>query len=256
MSNIAALSAPDRQADATALWGILGGMGPRASAEFLKTIYEDSDWAREQEAPRVVLLSDPTMPDRTTSLLAGRDDLLRQRLIDGIARLFACGATNAIVCCLTIHPLLAELPLEWRARVVSLVDVIFDVVTRSRARHLLICTDGTRQSRLFESHPAWPAVRDRVVLPAAGDQRRVHDLLYAIKEDRYVPEEAVAILHELMDTYGVSSYIAGCTEAHILAKDQARLTGRDRRDVCIDPLTSIIPIIAGRAPVPRLARPA
>ena len=45
--------------------GILGGMGPLTSAEFLKTIYEVNISGPEQDAPACVLYSDPSVPDRT-----------------------------------------------------------------------------------------------------------------------------------------------------------------------------------------------
>jgi aspartate racemase len=53
--------------------GILGGMGPVASAEFLKTIYEDQLDPDEQGAPIVMMYSDPTFPDRTKAFLASNN---------------------------------------------------------------------------------------------------------------------------------------------------------------------------------------
>jgi aspartate racemase len=47
--------------------GVLGGMGPLASAEFLKTIYEESLDGPEQTAPQVVLHSDGSSPGCTGS---------------------------------------------------------------------------------------------------------------------------------------------------------------------------------------------
>jgi aspartate racemase len=126
---------------------------------------------------------------------------------------------------------------------------------RSPARHLLVCTDGARRARLFENHPLWPRTRDRFVVPADDDQRRVHALLYAIKTGRCDGDQ-VAILETLLQQYGVVSWIAGCTEAHLLAKVQARLSGRPRRDVCLDPLTTIVPMIAGRIPASTFDLPA
>ena len=51
--------------------GIVGGLGPMASAEFLKTVYEYGIGENEQDAPIVLMYSDPTFPDRTESFLAG-----------------------------------------------------------------------------------------------------------------------------------------------------------------------------------------
>ena len=52
--------------------GVVGGMGPLASAEFVKTIYEHSLGEREQASPTVLMHSDPTFPDRTQLLPCGR----------------------------------------------------------------------------------------------------------------------------------------------------------------------------------------
>ena len=57
----------------TKLLGILGGMGPLASAEFLKTIYEYGTRDLEQRSPACILYSDPTFPDRTQTIVNGEE---------------------------------------------------------------------------------------------------------------------------------------------------------------------------------------
>ena len=41
--------------------GVVGGLGPLVSAEFLKAIYEQSSWTREQDAPRVLAVLRPDL---------------------------------------------------------------------------------------------------------------------------------------------------------------------------------------------------
>ena len=53
----------ERAASPRALLGIVGGLGPLASAEFLKTLYEENPFEVEQEGPACLLLSDPNVPD-------------------------------------------------------------------------------------------------------------------------------------------------------------------------------------------------
>src|SRR4051794_23649290 len=74
--------------------GIVGGLGPLASAEFLKTIYKQSPREREQEAPRVLLYSDPTFLDRTEALLNGSDSQLLDQLVEALTRLRHIGASR------------------------------------------------------------------------------------------------------------------------------------------------------------------
>ncbi len=171
-------------------------MGPLASAEFLKTIYEQSLGGLEQHSPIVMVYSDPTVPDRTEALLTGSSDVLLGELTKAIRSLRQLGASRIALCCMTIHYLLPKLPLDLRESVVSLLDVAYE-----------------------------------------RDQERIHhDLIYPIKgnADR---RELLALLESLLAKYEVDSFVAGCSEVHILAKAVARAGGPKNGDRCIDPLT-------------------
>jgi aspartate racemase len=226
------------------IWGILGGMGPLASAEFVNTIYQETVGGTEQESPHVILLSDPTIPDRTEYLLKGQGDVLLERLVTGLESLVAMGATRIVICCMTIHPLVPRLDLELRKKIISLVDVTLEAVLQRRSRHLLFCTTGTRKLELFEQHPLWPSARDLTILPDDEDQKAIHQMLYEVKSRQevlaYVP-----FVEDMMNKYGARTYIAGCTEMHLVAKAHEEFCGRDRREFCIDPLTEIISMMHG-----------
>jgi aspartate racemase len=228
------------------IWGILGGMGPLASAEFVSSIYRETFSGREQQAPRVLLLSDPTIPDRTECLLNGDHEMLLERLAAGVGQLVLMGATRIVICCMTIHPLVPRLPSFWQRKIISLLDSTLNAVLVSHTRHLMVCTTGTRRLRLFEQHPLWPEVKNRIVFPAEEDQQRIHQLLYGIKGQEQIGP-LIALIEELLEKYGVHSYIAGCTEMHILAKAHENLKGRSRREFCIDPLTEILFMMQPRA---------
>src|SRR5215510_14138151 len=98
--------------------GVLGGMGPLASAEFAKTIYELSGEIsmREQAAPVVLMYSDPAFPDRTEAFLRGETQPLLTRLIKALELLCSMGASQLVICCMTIHYLLPQVPGALRER--------------------------------------------------------------------------------------------------------------------------------------------
>ena len=220
------------------LLGILGGLGPLASAEFLKTIYECSPRTSEQHWPRVVMYSDPTFPDRTETLLAGLDDLLLEPLVEALGHLERLGANRIVICCVTLHHLLPKLPPSLRTRIWSLLDVIFAKVIESEERHLLLCSSGTRQLGIFQLHPQWKAAQDFLILPDDDDQQLIHGLIYRIKKNDDVPQ-LIPIIETLLSKYAVNSFIAGCTEIHLLAKHFRSTPGVIRERGCIDPLSII-----------------
>jgi aspartate racemase len=218
--------------------GVVGGLGPLVSAEFLKTIYEQSSWTREQEAPRVLLYSDPTFLDRTEALLNGADEQLLNQLVNALTRLCSIGASRIVISCVTIHHLLPRVPSELRARLVSLVDVIFDELSASGEPHLLLCSNGTRELRIFEGHRLWPQASGLFVLPDDSDQREIHRVIYRIKQSQDVRQE-IPYIETLLTKYHVNAFIAGCTEFHLLAKHFATSPGGRSAHRCIDPLMSI-----------------
>ncbi len=235
------------------VWGVLGGMGPLASAEFMKSIYEQNTGGKEQNSPIVFLLSDPSIPDRTESLHNGTDKILLARLSSGISQLISAGATKIVMCCVTAHYLMSQLPAPMRAKIVSLVDLIFAAILQGGEKSLLLCTEGARAVGIFQTHEAWCDAQNFVVLPDRQDQASVHQLIYEIKSN-HTGDRQLRFIQSLMRKYGVSSYTAGCTELHILAREQARVTGRKACEFCVDPLAIVAAMMSHAAPYPELAR--
>src|SRR5437016_7913293 len=93
------------------LWGILGGMGPLSSAEFLATIYRFSlaEAASEQEMSRVILISDPDIPDRTEAIIKlaqmqpKQYETVKNRLKEQLEALWAMNVDRIVIACVTAH---------------------------------------------------------------------------------------------------------------------------------------------------------
>jgi aspartate racemase len=211
-------------------------MGPLASNEFLQTLYSYGIDEVEQSAPIVVMYSDPTVPDRTQALLSGNAAMLLDRLKTCLGYLLAAKAEQIAICCVTMHSVVPMLPEELRAKIVSLVDGIIDAVAVSGISHLLLCSEGTRKVEIFQSHPRWKKASSQIILPSMEDQEKVSRFIYEIKRTgnaaSFLPE-----VGELLLKYKTKSFVAGCTEFHILSQ-HIRRTGNKEYEF-IDPLDSI-----------------
>jgi aspartate racemase len=219
----------------TVALGVLGGMGCLASAEFTRTVYELNVCEREQDSPLVVLLSDPAFPDRTQTFIDGDIAALVSMLGRRLAQLYALGAGRVVLGCVTLHYALPLLPPELRGRVLSLVDVALTEAAKSGRRQLLLCSSGSRAARVFEGHEKWSRVEGRIVLPDEEDQRFIHSMLYRYKVE--VGEQPLLpYIEGLLEKYGVDSFIAGCSELHMLTNYLRRRPAGYR---FIDPLLLI-----------------
>ncbi|HEX3781999.1 MAG TPA: aspartate/glutamate racemase family protein [Pseudonocardiaceae bacterium] len=204
--------------------GVLGGMGPLASAEFLRSIYELNLAEREQDMPRVLLDSDPGFPDRTESLHGAAGELITRRLATGLGELLDRGATRVVLACFTAHHFLDELELDTRAQLVSLVDLALDQLAGSTGRFLMLSTVGTSRARIFQSSPAWPHVADRVLFPSPDDQELVHRLVYRMKRAGALPE-VVPSVAAMMARYDCTGVVLGCTEFHLVSRELVAALG-------------------------------
>ncbi len=212
---------------------VIGGMGTLASAEFVRTIYEHTAEVAEQEAPPVLLWSDPSFPDRTSALLTGRSDLLVPPLQHAVEQCRALGAEEIVICCVTIHAVLPALPYDLRSRIVSLVDELLEAAIAQRRRLLLLASTGTRRTGVIERHPLWSEASRWLCWPDDEDQGRVHEAIYAIKRNTGMAQ-AIELTQALLEKYAADAFAVGCTEFHMLHKRWG-----DPPAGCVDPLDII-----------------
>src|SRR5438552_6897488 len=185
--------------------GILGGMGPLASAEFLKTIYDFNVGDVEQDSPICVLYSDPTIPDRTDAIISGTEDIVFECLVKALETLYQLGVNKVVIACVTMHYFLPRLPTHLRQRVISLVDLIIDEVSMTDERYLLLCTSG------------WQLIGPQVVLPNDDDQHFIQDLIHQKIKTNPSDDSLLQCFDALSRKYQIHSFIAG-TEIHLLVK--------------------------------------
>jgi aspartate racemase len=210
--------AREAAAGSRALLGILGGLGPLASAEFLKTLYEENPVDVEQHAPACVLLSDPTVPDRTEAILRGDEAPVARWLESKLGSMQQLGARRVVIACITMHHFLESVPAPLRELVVSLVDLTLEEVIASGGRWLLLTSQGTRLSGVFERSRCWRAAEPHVVWSSPSEQRELHDAIYRLKRHGEVAE-AVALCERLVAAHGTDGFIAGCTELHLVTRN-------------------------------------
>ena len=194
--------------------GVLGGMGPAATADFYAKLVRATPASTDQDHLRVLIWSDPSIPDRTAALLGGGADPV-PLLTDGATRLRSAGAAFLVVPCNTAHAFLPRV----RERVdVSFLSMIEATATRiagesaSVARVGLLGTTATVQSGLYREELDRYGLE--LVAPTPTAQARVMAGIARVKAGaidaeawRLVSEAATALADA-----GAELIIAGCTE--------------------------------------------
>jgi aspartate racemase len=220
---------------------IIGGMGPLASTEFLRTIYLRSlNGGDEQELANILLFSDPTIPDRTASFASGRIDLVTERIDSLLFEARSLGAEQAVICCFTAHHIIPFLDKGNQDILVSLIDIALQSVIDSGKRFLLAATEGSLEMQVFQSSDYWRRAQSQVVIPEGEMRTSIHDTIYQIKRNGYSPAIARRMALILKDA-GLDGLVCGCTELHLLARSCP-----PNEFSYIDPLLSIADVFAMR----------
>jgi aspartate racemase len=101
--------------------GVLGGMGPLASAQFMVRLTLLTPAVRDQEHIPTVLWSDPRVPDRTAARLGGGEDPLPV-LLRGIRGLEGAGCGAIAIPCNTAHGWFAPMQAATRLPILHIVE--------------------------------------------------------------------------------------------------------------------------------------
>ena len=131
--------------------GVIGGLGPMATAYYLELMIRMTDAGRDQEHPEIIVLNIPTIPDRTAYILGRSDESPLEPMVELGKQLKSLGATVLATPCITahyFHEMLQDgigLPLIHGIRCTA--QTLFDAGVRKVG---LMATDGTVQSGIFQ----------------------------------------------------------------------------------------------------------
>ncbi|MDO4489179.1 MAG: amino acid racemase [Eubacteriales bacterium] len=130
--------------------GILGGMGPLATADLFKKIIELTDAANDQDHVRVIIDSNTNIPDRTAAILHGGKSPVEE-LTKSARLLENAGADLLIMPCNTAHYFVDYVKEAVNIPVVSIIESAADkVLSRGFNKAVILATDGTIQAGVYE----------------------------------------------------------------------------------------------------------
>ena len=134
--------------------GILGGMGPAATAEFLMLLTEKAPASCDQEHPETIIYSNTITPDRTAYLL-GKGPCPRADIKRGVDALYKWGADVLAVPCNTAHFFLDELVANGQMPL-PLIHIIDATIKASAGicseGAWLTATKGTMKTGIYQKH--------------------------------------------------------------------------------------------------------
>jgi aspartate racemase len=209
------------------LLGVLGGMGPLATVDFLHKLIEETPAMRDQDHIPVIAYSVPQIPDRPSAIIADGESPL-PHMLKGVHTLQRAGAQAIAIACNTAHYWYDELAREGGVPILHIADAACAGLTARRVG--LMATKGTIAAGFFQQRFVRHGIecllntaveQDSLVLPA----------IEHVKRNELAAAHTLAIAAALrLHDRGAEAIVLGCTEIPLaIAHAPSNVAG-----VCVD----------------------
>jgi len=194
--------------------GILGGMGPMATADLFGKIVSLTEADNDNAHIRVYIDSNARIPDRTAAILEGGADPV-PAMADSLRKLEACGADCVVMPCNTAHYFLPRLEELTELPFISMIEA---AARGCRARFpgktaAILATTGTLSVKLYQK--TLSAEGAAFLVPDEGEQAALMEVIYQGVKAGAPPEryrEALTSALESLTRRGADYFLLACTE--------------------------------------------
>ena len=213
--------------------GVLGGMGPEASATFylsLIKLFQTELKARHNfQYPEMMIHNIPS-PDNVE---AGVDDELKAYLLNSVALLEQAGMQLLAIPCNSAHVHIEAVSAASKVVVMNILEEAARAVKKAKIKRVLVLgTESTLKQGIYAPH--LERYGTAVVVPSQDHQARVTRAIMAVCDgtnDGTTKRQVLDVIESYPDIEGV---VLGCTEIPLIVNQQ------DMELPCFDTLEILV----------------
>lgn len=203
--------------------GVLGGMGPEATVDFYAKLIRFTPAKADQDHLRVIIDSNPKVPDRTRAILHGGESPV-PLLLSSAQALERAGADFIVIPCVSAHFFLDELLSKSPLPILSIFEATVAQIRTSFPRLErvgLMGTTGTILGGRFQASLEQTGLH--TLIPDEQGQEQVMYAIYSVKDSQALEKRekgrflAMEAALELVKR-GAQLIVAGCTELPLVLK--------------------------------------
>ena len=199
--------------------GIVGGMGPLATADLFRKIVQSTKAEGDNGHIRVFMDCNPAIPDRTAAILGGGVSPVPE-MQAAVRSMISCGADVLVMPCNTAHHYLPQLQAMTDTPFISILEATAAAcAARFPGRTAaLLGTVGTYLTGIYDDPLRAAGVP--YIIPDDAQRETLMQVIYAVKAGADMAP-LKADLEGLLDALrqqGAEYFILGCTELPVAAE--------------------------------------
>lgn len=200
--------------------GVIGGLGPGATAHFMNLVIDMTDVKTDQEHLPMIVYNMPFIPDRTAYILDNTKENPLPKMLEVGHALCAQGASRIAIPCVTAHYFMDELEKEIP---VSLINGVRETAAHLKENGIekvgIMATDGTIRSGIFHRELEKQGLLP--LAPSAGAQKDVMHLIFDnVKAGKPAEMDRFWTAAKDLRSQGAQAIILGCTELSLIKRDE------------------------------------
>lgn len=187
--------------------GILGGMGPLATAKLYERIVNLTDAKNDQDHIEMCILNNCTIPDRTKAIFENGESPV-EKLVQGVNQLIEIGCDNFIVPCNTAHFFKDKFIQNDKINFIDMIDETIKYLKENfyGLKVCVLATIGTVMSNIYGKDP-----EVKINYPCEFTQKEVMEIIYKTKAGVDMFDK----LQNLVSSDKYDVYLLACTELSI-----------------------------------------
>lgn len=195
--------------------GVLGGMGPEASANLYTKIikYAQQQYGAVQDFdyPPIIVYSLPLFGFDETGIVDAK--LVKKQLIDGVKKLEVAGCDLIIIACNTVHAYYEEMQSAVRVPIFNIIEETKKMVAKFGYKKVgLFASESTNKLKLYQNRFA--DARIEVISPNSEQQKILNRVIEHVMGGNQKTEDII-FLKDIGRDYlkqGAEAIVIGCTE--------------------------------------------
>ena len=201
--------------------GVLGGLGPLATAYFMDLLVKMTDAQCDQNHIPTVLLNDSEIPDRTNYILGKDNSSPLPKMKEDAELLEKCGCDLVVIPCNTAHYFYDEVQSKVSIPIINILDETIKFAKEKNASIKnvgVLATDGTIKSGSYKKYIEKYGMNE--ITLNEEDSKSLMNIIYnQVKAGTKVDiVEFMRLVTELI-RLGSDVVVLGCTELSIINRD-------------------------------------
>ena len=198
--------------------GIIGGMGPGATALLFQKLIDYTDAKSDAEHMHIIIDNNTAIPDRTTAILKG-ENTPALYIVESGKKLEMCGAELLLIPCNTSHYFYDDIQEQLSVPVVNMIAETAKVCLNNGYTKVgVLATTGTCNTDTYGRELNKFGVE--TVYTDVEGQKKVMEIIYdQVKAGRKINVQILDQTLKKMASKGAQAFILGCTELPFAIKN-------------------------------------